>query len=184
MGVLCVLGMGSTAASVQARPIDYATPDGDRCDFIDPAVCLQPFPNDYFTAADPTTDTGRRVNLNLLSMPANRAGKHIDPSDINRNDGFGPGSPIVTRVPGLDNAQAFQRTGSVPITDLARTYDRNQPVVVINTRTGRRQLIWTEIDSNPGEKPQMYRPCERIVAFGPSVTRRPCRSTVRVIGRP
>jgi hypothetical protein len=151
VGVLCVLGMASTAASVQARPIDYPTPDGDRCDFIDPAVCLQPFPNDYFTTADSTTDTGRRVNLNLLSMPANRVGKHIDPADINRNDGFGPGSPIVTRVPGLGNAQAFQRTGSVPITDLARTYDRNQPVVVINTRTGKRQLIWTEIDSNPSD---------------------------------
>ena len=151
MGVVCVLGMASTAASAPAKPIDYPTPDGDRCDFIDPAVCLQPFPNDFFTVADPTTATGRRVNLNLLSMPANRAGKHIDPSDINRNDGFGPGSPIVTRVPGLDNAQAFQKTGSVPITDLARTYDRNQPVVVINTRTGRRQLIWTEIDSNPSD---------------------------------
>src|SRR5205085_1861685 len=46
------------------------TANSDRCDFLDSAVCLQPWPNDYFTTEDETTDTGRRVNLNLLSMPA------------------------------------------------------------------------------------------------------------------
>ena len=120
-----------------------------------PAVCLQPFPNDYFTVRDRSTATGRRVNLNSLSMPANKAGKPIDPSDINRNDGFGPGSPVVTHVPGLDNPTAFAQTGAVPITDLARTYEPDQPVVVINTRTLQRQLIWTEIDSNPTIPPNV-----------------------------
>ncbi|MEA2504209.1 MAG: hypothetical protein QOG36_1252, partial [Actinomycetota bacterium] len=32
-------------------PID--TSNASRCDFLDPAVCLQPWPNDYFTVADP-----------------------------------------------------------------------------------------------------------------------------------
>ena len=36
-------------------PID--TSNAGRCDFLDPAVCLQPWPNDYFTVADPSTDT-------------------------------------------------------------------------------------------------------------------------------
>jgi hypothetical protein len=36
----------------------------------------------------------------------------------------------------------------VPITDIARSFDRDQPIVVINARTLRRQLIWTELDSN------------------------------------
>src|SRR2546421_7704147 len=146
---VCALALAGATETAAAQPIAYSTDNADRCDFIDPAVCLQPFPNDYFTVADPATETGRRVDLNLLSMPQNRAGKPIDPSDINRNDGFSPGSPIVTRVPGLDNPQAFQRTGAVPITDLARTYDPDQPVVVINARTLQRQLIWAEIDSNP-----------------------------------
>ena len=61
------------AAAGTAAPVPYQTDNADRCDFIDPAVCLQPFPNDYFTVPDPTTDTGRRVNLNLFSMPQNRA---------------------------------------------------------------------------------------------------------------
>jgi hypothetical protein len=143
--IASLLALGSLLALAPvagAKPIRYSAPNANRCDVIDPAVCLQPFPNDYFTVADPGTPTGRRVNLNLLSMPANRAGKPIDPSDINRNDGFSPGSPIVTKVPGMDTPAAFTRTGAVPITDLARTYDRDQPVVVLNTRTLKRQLIW------------------------------------------
>ena len=52
-------------------------------------------------------------------------------------------------MPGLDTPAAFQRTGAVPITDLARAYDRRQPIVVINTRTKKRHLIWSELDANP-----------------------------------
>src|SRR5207245_3772211 len=117
------------------------------CDPIDPAVCLQPFPNDYFTVADPSTATGRRLNLALAGMPRNAAGKPIDPTDINRSDGFSPGEAIVTRVPGLDNLKAFEQTGAVPITNMARSFEPNQPIVVIDAGTLKRQLIWSEIDS-------------------------------------
>ena len=51
-------------------------------------------------------------------------------------------------MPGLDTPAAFARTGAVPITDLARSYDKHQPIVLINARTLRRQLIWAELDSN------------------------------------
>src|SRR4051812_6483467 len=35
------------------QPEDYSTPaDADRCDWLDKAVCLQPWPNDYFTTDD------------------------------------------------------------------------------------------------------------------------------------
>ena len=50
------------------------------CDDTDSAACLLPFPNDRFTVADPTTDTGRRVALSPLAMPRNVAGKPIDPT--------------------------------------------------------------------------------------------------------
>jgi hypothetical protein len=114
------------------------------CDPLDPSVCLHPFPNDYFTIVDPATDTGRRVNFSLLSMPRNAAQKPVEPSDYNRSDGFSPGSSIVLRVPGVDLAM----TGAVPITDVARSFDPDQPIVVINASTLERHLIWSEIDSN------------------------------------
>jgi hypothetical protein len=127
------------------------------CDGADPSACLYPFPNDRFTRADPATDTGRRLDLRLLEMPRNVAGKPVDPTEINRNDGFSPGSPIVTRVPGLDTEAAFDRTGLVPITDVARSFDRDQPAVLINARTGRRQLIWAELEypDELGKDPQV-----------------------------
>ena len=56
-------------------------------------------------------------------MPKNVAGKPIEPADYNRNDGFSPGSPIHTKIPGLDNQAAFDRTGLVPETDMARSFD-------------------------------------------------------------
>jgi hypothetical protein len=129
-------GLAVLAALVPAAP---AAANG--CDPIDPSRCLYPWPNDYFRKHD-------HLALTPSMMPANAAGKPIDPSDYNRSDGFSPGALIVTKVPGLDTPEAFARTGAVPITDLARSFDRDQPIVVINARTLRRQLIWAELDSN------------------------------------
>src|SRR4051812_7785784 len=114
------------------------------CDPFDPAVCLQPWPNDHFTRADASTPTGKRLNLQITAMPRNAAGVPIRPDEYNRNDGFSPGSPIHTFVPGLD----FARSGLVPITDMARAFDPGQPAVVIDAATGERQPIWAEMDAN------------------------------------
>ena len=46
---------------VTAEPAGFDTPPG--CDYLDQAVCLQPWPNDYFTVADSSTPTGRRLDL-------------------------------------------------------------------------------------------------------------------------
>jgi hypothetical protein len=128
-----------------------AAPGEQGCDPLDPAVCLQPWPNDYFTVADSSTDTGRRLNLNPLAMPRNVSNNPIRPEEWNRNDGFSPGQKIVTKVPGLETPQAFQRTGAVPITDIERTYDPAQPIVVLNADTRQRHLIWSELDANPAD---------------------------------
>jgi hypothetical protein len=125
------------------------TSNADRCDFIDPAVCLQPWPNDYFTVADPTTDTGRRLNLNIDSMPANTDGVHTDPTDFNRADGFSPGNLITVKIPQVETQAAFNNTGFVPVNDLHRYTDADQPAVVIDADTGERQPIFAELDPNP-----------------------------------
>ena len=126
--------------------------NADRCDFLDPAVCLYPWPNDRFTARDTKTASGRRLDLHPDSMPKSRRGNGIDPAPYNTYDGFSPGNMIVTKVPGLTTKAAFERTGAVPIQDVARANEPDQPVVVINARTGARQLVWSEIDSNPSEE--------------------------------
>ncbi len=138
---------------------------GERCDPLDSSVCLYPWPNDYFTVPDPSTPTGRRVNLDVLSMPRSRQEVPILPEPFNRSDGFSPGNMIITKVPGLDSQQAFDNTGAVPITEIEESFDPDQPVVVINADTGQRQLIWSEIDSNPSEpadKTLIIRPAENF----------------------
>ena len=153
VGLRCRLvpgGNGLDAPPGNPRPLGKLdTANASRCDFLDPSLCLYPFPNDHFTRADTSTPTKRRLNLNIDSVPKNRAGKPIDPTDQNRADGFSPGNKIITRVPGLDSQAAFATTGAVPITDMARSFDASQPVVVVNARTHERQVIWAEIDSNP-----------------------------------
>ncbi len=122
--------------------------DTQRCDPIDPAHCLLPFPNDFFTTPDPSTDTGRRVDLDVLSMPRNVVGKPIDPTEWNRNDGFSPGSMLLARVPGLDLHRSWGMDAD-QLTDLARYADPDAPVVVIDAATGERHPIWTELDTHP-----------------------------------
>ncbi len=153
-------GGGGGNSPSRFEPAGINTLDAGRCDFLDPFVCLQPFPNDHFTApaADPAADqaagyTGRRINFNPLSMPRNRAQVPINPLDFNQNDGFSPGNMIMTKVPGLETQKAFDATGAVPITDIGRYADPNQPIVVIDAETGERQPIWAEVDANPISSP-------------------------------
>jgi hypothetical protein len=142
IAAVALLMLAAPAASAQSVP---------RCDPLDQAVCLQPWPNDYFTVADPMTDTGKRLNLDVLAMPRSRQNSPIQPTEWNRNDGFSPGQKIVTKVPGLDTPQAFSKTKAVPITDIERTYEPNQAIVVLDADTLERHLIWSEIDANPAD---------------------------------
>jgi hypothetical protein len=136
----------ATLVAAGAGPASAApTP---RCDPFDQAACLLPWPNDYFTRADRSSATGRRLALTADQMPRNAQGVPIDPVPYDASDGFSPGQAIVTKVPGLDNAQAFAANALVPQTDLARTYDPGQRVVVIDAGTRQRRLIWAELDSN------------------------------------
>jgi hypothetical protein len=140
---LALVVLGALAPAAAARPPVHAPVTPPGCDPIGTGNCLYPWPNDYFRSHG-------HLALTASMMPTNTGGVPIDPTDYNRQDGFSPGATIVLKVPGLDTPAALAQTGAVPITDLARTYDRKAPIVVINARTGRRHLIWAELDSNAG----------------------------------
>src|SRR5438105_1096909 len=105
--VLALTPASSALAKPHRPPEQTGRSAVDGCDALDPSVCMLPFPNDYFTKADPTTPTGRRLDFDLPGMPANRAGKPIDPTDWNRADGFSPGSLIVTKIPQIQTQAAL-----------------------------------------------------------------------------
>jgi hypothetical protein len=144
---LVVVALAAGSLAVLPRT-EAAPPSLPGCDPIDPKHCLLPFPNDFFTVADASTDTGRRVNLPLHGMPTNIAGKPIDPTEWNRNDGFSPGSMVLTYVPGVD----LHATWDSPldhIQDLSWHARPDAPIVLLNTRTGERHPFWSELDTHP-----------------------------------
>ncbi len=159
---------GATSRGHEPRPpgdVGVVSPAkrtrADRCDPLVAAKCLMPFPNDYFTVADHHTETGRRVNIAPDSMPANSSGVHIDPTEWNRNDGFSPGAMIVTLVPGLD----LGISGVAPITDIGRSLDPAQPIVLLDARTGERQPFFAELDAQadpPSAKALIIRPARNL----------------------
>ncbi len=155
------------ACGKDAAPVapGFDTRTAERCDPLDGAQCLQPFPNNHFTVKA-KTPTGRRLALRSQSMPSNLAGKPIDPSDINVSDGFSPGSAAITRVPGLDDPVALTRTGASPIDEPEASLRTEAPVVVIDTATHRRHLVWAEIDMNAVD------PARRVLLVRPAVNYR------------
>ena len=137
------------------------TETASHCDVTDQAKCLLPFPNDNFTVPDAGTDTGRRVNFDLASMPANASGVGIDPTEWNRNDGFSPGNPILAFVPGLDPVAS----GIAPVTDIGRSLDPDQAVVLLDAATGERQPFFAELDAqaDPAQGPVLIiRPARNL----------------------
>jgi hypothetical protein len=160
-----VLGAGGLQGIAEGRPAHPAQQGpadaAGACDFLDAAKCLYPFPNDYFTVRDRSTDTGRRVQLSPDATPRNAAGVPIDPTEWNRNDGFSPGSAILTVVPGLD----LERTGVAPETDIGRSLRASAPIVLLDATSGRRVPYWAELDQsvqNPDQRSLVVRPAVNL----------------------
>jgi hypothetical protein len=159
---LCLAEHGGSTAQQAEQPLvapraaarttaDKVGEAAGICDPTDAAACLLPFPNDAFTVADPSTKTGRRVDLNLLAMPRNVANKPIDPTEFNRNDGWSPGSPVLTSVPGL----SLGKSGIADVTDPGASLAADAPIVLLDAKTGQRHPYWAELDGNDtaGEQP-------------------------------
>jgi hypothetical protein len=140
-------------------PIKIEVADGDRCDPIGGGRCLLPFPNDFFTVADRSTDTGRRVRFDRESMPANAEGEHVDPAELNRNDGFSPGATLAVLLPEVD----LETSGAAPITDLESSLDPDAPIVLLDADTGERHPYWAELDANAERRD------ERLLLVHPAI---------------
>ncbi|MGC1165279.1 MAG: hypothetical protein WA862_04155 [Solirubrobacterales bacterium] len=172
------LGIALFAAVALASPPDHSSKPPQQllppidmsqagsCDFIaQPGnpLCLLPFPDDYYTVADPSSPTGRRVAFTTAGMPANVFGSHIDPAPYNASDGFSPGATILLKVPGIDTAADVRATGAAPINHIGRYRKGNAPIVVIDAQTGKRWPIWSEIDSTATD------PAKAVLEIHPAV---------------
>jgi hypothetical protein len=136
--------IGAAASTAAELPIE------PKCEFIaspGSSECMLPFPDDYYTKADPTSPTGRRIDFRELATPTNASSQHIEVAPYNTGDGFSPGSVIALKIPGIETTSDVAATHAVPINHLVRYKNAKAPVVVIDTSTGQRWPIWVEIDS-------------------------------------
>src|SRR3954453_4176912 len=129
--------------------VDPTNPQG--CDALDPAQCMLPYPNDWFTKADASSATGRRLDLSVLAMPRNAAGKPIEPQEWNRSDGFSAGAQILTVVPGMTKNADLVPSGLPPVTNLAMNEQDDLGVVLLDEETGRQWPVWVEVDQYTDE---------------------------------
>jgi hypothetical protein len=125
------------------------------------AKSLLPFPNNGLTVKDKHTPTGLRVHLVGSEMPRNNKGVPIDPRPYNRADGFSPGAPILIDVPGLDTPAKLAKIHAPTVNDVALSLRRNSPIVVVDEKTGKRQLVWAEVDMNA------TKPSDRLLEIHP-----------------
>jgi hypothetical protein len=141
---VAALMIGAAASTAAELPIE------PKCEFIaspGSSECMLPFPDDYYTKADPTSATGRRIDFRELATPTNASSQHIEVAPYNTGDGFSPGSVIALKIPGIETTSDVAATHAVPINHLVRYKNAKAPVVVIDTSTGQRWPIWVEIDS-------------------------------------
>jgi hypothetical protein len=134
---------GTDAAGGSQAPADWGAGTGPLCDGLDASLCMLPFPNDYDTSPDPSMVTGRRVDIPASAFPTTDGGTPFDPTAWDGNDGFSPGSTILTRVPGLSLSSSHVAT----VSDIGASLSADSPVVLVDARTGRRWPTWSEFDA-------------------------------------
>ena len=169
--VLALAVVATALPTVAAAKPVAPVPSNVFCDPLDPAACMLPFPNNFFTKADPSSETGVRVNFTPDAMPRNGTevteggeGKPVDPLEWNRNDGFSPGSMVMTYVPGIDlhatwGTQDRPHNGAPNepgyfdyrdhIADIGLYENPDAPIVIIDAETGERHPFWSEVDQHP-----------------------------------
>ena len=135
---------------VVTPPLHVAPANPERCDPIGSGQqCLTPFPSNFYTTPDGGQATGLRVNLAQDSMPANKGGVHMDPTEWNRSDGFSSTAPINVQIPGLDSKAAFDASGITPVTDMAQYARADQPLLLFDASVGADRVpVWAEMDAN------------------------------------
>ena len=163
------------SVSLEFEAIALVNPE--RCEILNAAECLVPFPSSRFLRDDATSATGFRVDLPAASTPeivvgsvgnfidGFRAG--LDPAPFNRNDGFSPMAQILMHFPrGVDLVQS-----GVAVLDSPdglfddRSLERKHPTVLLEARTGRRIPHFVENDSRAsgGRVTTVIRPLESLL---------------------
>ena len=130
--------------------VPVAAPAATSCNGVPKRGCLLPFPNDYAqTKRDASTPTERRVALSQRSAHAReRQGRRRSTraSGTATTASARASRSWCTSRSSRTQAQ-FARSGIVPVNDLAKYRSAAQPLLLLDERTGQRQIVWGELDA-------------------------------------
>ncbi|MFT3772330.1 MAG: hypothetical protein QM820_43600 [Minicystis sp.] len=113
---------------------------GADCDPLVPTQCGFPFPSSVYLRDDPATKTGKRVLFGETTLPKYSGGGRIDRTLWEDSDGFSPGQPAITHLPGAS-------TTGLPTQDtIELSLGADSPTVMIDAETGERIPHFAELD--------------------------------------
>src|SRR5215470_9015094 len=124
--------------------------------------CAVPWPSSAFEVDDASTPTGRRLAIFPETLPANFAGKQVDPTMWNLADGFSPAAPMLVGFPGGVSAE-----GLPSVDNFDRSLTADSPTVLLDMTTGERVPHFAELDAQAAATPDsqalFIRPALRLV---------------------
>jgi hypothetical protein len=121
-------------------PADAAPLLAGACDPLVPTQCGYPFPSNVYLADDATTSSKKRVAIPKEAMPQTNSMGQLDPAMVAGSDGFSPGQPILTHLPGAT-------IKGLPTQDtIALSVTTSSPTILLNADTGELVPHFAELD--------------------------------------
>jgi hypothetical protein len=145
--------------------------------WIRPCVCCR-----CRTTSSPRPTPAPTPGAGSPSRRCPTIGQAIDPTEWNRNDGFSPGSMVLTFVPNLDlpvtwgtQAEPTSLPGIGPnepgyfdhrdhIAAPGRYLQSDAPIVILDADSGERHPFWSELDQHPNTSAD-----QRLLILRPAV---------------
>ncbi|CAN5140861.1 hypothetical protein BH09MYX1_BH09MYX1_51410 [soil metagenome] len=128
----------------------------EGCDPLVPEHCGYPFPNDYYRSVD-GAGKGHLHLAKMLPQPA--SGTPIDPSIVDRRDGFSPGEEALAFFPNLDFA------GLSDEDHIESTLKPDSLTLLVDAETGELVPHFAELDAGTfkeDDEALMIRPVVRL----------------------
>ncbi len=148
--LVCLALSSAVVAGCDPEPDPIVVNIDAWCEGSTPLHCMLPWPSDRWLIDDPTTDTGKRLNLSSAAIPLNTDADEFDVSAYNIYDGFSPATAMLTVFP--TDVDVTATPGLAVEGFWSLSLEENSPTVLIDLETGERLAHMVEIDMRAHEE--------------------------------
>lgn len=108
--------------------------------------CFTPFPSSFYVRPDPQDPKKLQVNIPAGVLPRTKKGLALDPTPLNRRDGFSPATPLLAYFPSRIDETTLPGPRSIAESTLPTSH-----VQLIHYETGGRVPLFAEVDKNASD---------------------------------